>query len=267
MKTNQGTWGITALKTKMIWACFIIFGVVAILFSMTPVFAAGLSGEEARALVVQTDNNIAPHQFESSMIIKNYKPGRDVVQNRTRFYRKGDKMVGIVQSPAGQKGQAFIRDGDNMWMYLPKSEKTVRIGAKDVSMGGEASNADLLRVDLSKDYNITYLASEEVDKTLCHKLELTAKQRTVAYDKVIYWIATETKLPVQREYYSISGKKLKTMYFQNVKTLGGQQRPTTVIIENATNQNYKTEMIYEDLNPNVNLSDNMFNPSYIKRLQ
>ena len=56
-------------------------------------------------------------------------------------------------------------------------------------MGGEASNADLIRTAMADDYNPVYQGEEVMARVVCHKLELTAKKRTVAYDRVIYWIA------------------------------------------------------------------------------
>lgn len=240
---------------------------VVLVLPYTAVFSEGLSVDEVRQLIIQTDNNTAPPQFESYVTMKNYKPGRDTIVQRIRFHRKEDKIVGIIESPVSQKGQAFIRNGDNMWMYLPKSEKVIRISPKETSMGGQASNADIMRLDLAKDYDGKYLGDEVVDGYPCYKLELKAKLRTVAYDRVIYWISREKGLPVKREFYTISGNLIKTMYCKDFKVLGGRERPTLNIIESATNKNFKTELIFESMNPNVSYEDNIFNPSYVKRLQ
>ena len=50
--------------------------------------------------------------------------------------RKGDKMLIIFVEPPSQRGQVFIRDGDDMWMYLPRSKKVMRVGTKDDFYGG-----------------------------------------------------------------------------------------------------------------------------------
>lgn len=240
---------------------------VVLVLPCTAAFSEGLSVDEVRQLIIRTDNNTAPLQFESYVTMKNYKPSRDTTVQQIHFYRKEDKIVGIVVNPVSQKGQAFIRNGDNMWMYLPKSEKVIRISPKETSMGGQASNADILRIDLAKDYDSKYLGDEVVDKYPCYKIEMKAKLRTVAYDRMIYWISREKELPVKREFYTISGKLIKTLYCKDFKILGGRERPTLNIIESATNKNLKTEVIYESMNTNVSYKDNIFNPSYVKRLQ
>ena len=41
----------------------------------------------------------------------------------------------------------------------------------------------------------------------CYKLELKAKDRSVAYDRVVYWVRSDgTFFPVRAEYYTISGR-------------------------------------------------------------
>ncbi|NLY91895.1 MAG: outer membrane lipoprotein-sorting protein [Firmicutes bacterium] len=227
--------------------------------------ANNLSVEEARQLLVRTDNKYEPPQYEALMLMRNHRPDRERQENKLRLLRKNDKMLVIFLEPPSQRGQVFIRDGDDMWMYLPRSNKVMRIGAKDALMGGEASNADLMRTAMAEDYNPVYLGEEVIDGITCYKLELTAKRRTVAYDKVIYWIGKEKDNPVRRDYYALSGKKLRTMYFSDLRLLGGFERPTRIKIENAEQKEYWTEMILEEVNLNVKWEDYIFTPAYVRQ--
>ncbi|MBN1799494.1 MAG: outer membrane lipoprotein-sorting protein [Spirochaetales bacterium] len=240
--------------------------IIALLFfTATACSAFGMSPEQVHALIKRVDANSAPIQYESYLSIKNHKPGGSFTEQKAHVYRKDDKVLIVITSPAIQKGQAIIRNADDMWMYLPNSGKVLRIGAKEQSMGGEASNTDLLRVDLAEDYTGTYVGEETVDGTLCYKLELKANDRTIAYDKVIYWISKEKELPVKREYYSLSGKHLKTMYLKDVKNFHGRVRPSFLLILNEQNTQYKTEILVEEMVAVNNLGDFIFTPSYARR--
>ena len=225
-------------------------------FAMTP--------DDVHALVERVDRNSSPIQYESDLALKNYGPG-SLTEQQAHVFRKDDKVLVVITSPAIQRGQAIIRNADDMWMYLPNSGKVLRIGAKEQSMGGEASNTDLLRVDLAKDYKGTYVGEETIEGVSCYKMDLTAKDRTIAYDRVVYWVSKDGELPVKREFYSLSGKLLKTMYFKDVKNYHGRLRPSFMLIQNQKNQLYKTEILLMEMIEANNLQDFMFTPSYARR--
>jgi outer membrane lipoprotein-sorting protein len=237
-----------------------------ILFLILPVRASfGMTPAEVHALVERVDNNSAPFQYESDLAMRSYGPGGSLTEQQAHVFRKGDKVLIAIAAPAIQRGQAIIRNMDDMWMYLPNSGKVLRIGAKEQSMGGEASNTDLLRVDLAKDYSGAYVGEEGIDGVPCYELELRAKDRTIAYDKIVYWVSKERELPVKREFYSLSGKLLKTMYFKDLKSYQGRTRPSFMLIQNEKNQLYKTEITLMDMIEVDNLQDFMFTPSYAQR--
>ena len=243
----------------------VTLAVIVVCFTALMSASGDMDQAGVQALLVRTDANSMPEMFESDMVMRNYKPGGEVTSNETHVYRKGDKMLAVIKSPAIQKGQAFLRNGDNMWMFLPKSKRVTRIGAKETSMGGEASNNDLLRVDLSKDYDATYLGTETIDGAVCHKLDLKAKRRSFAYDHVVYWISVKEELPVKREYYSLSGQLLRTMSFKEVKSFGSRRITSLIFIVNELNTGYRTEMEIKNMVTDVSLSDSMFTPAYLER--
>lgn len=237
--------------------------VLLLLLPATAVFC--MTPGEVHALVERVDSNSSPFQYESDLAIKNYGPGGSVTEQRAHVFRKGDKVLIAITAPAIQRGQVVIRNMDDMWMYLPNSGKVLRIGAREQSMGGEASNTDLLRVDLAKDYTGAYGGEETADGVPCYKLELTAKDRTIAYDRVVYWVSRDKELPVKRDFYSLSGKLLKTMHFRDLKSYQGRLRPSFMLIQNEKNPQYKTEIILVDMIEVDNLRDFMFTPSYAQR--
>lgn len=240
-------------------------GMLLPLLVMPAAAALAMTPQEVRELVDRVDRNSAPLQYESDLALKNYGPSGSLTEQRARVSRKGDKVLIVITSPAIQRGQAIVRNGDDMWMYLPNSGKVLRIGAREQSMGGEASNTDLLRVDLAKDYDGTYAGDETVEGVPSYKLDLAAKNRTIAYDRVVYWVSKDRELPVKREFYSLSGKLLKTMYFKDVKDFNGRLRPSLILIQNEKNQQYRTEIILVDIVEVHNLQDFMFTPSYVRR--
>jgi len=123
-------------------------------------------------------------------------------------WKKGDEQ-GIVRytAPAKERGTAYLRSGDNTWLYLPSAEKVVRRGGEAELRGGDFSNADIFRLSLVNDYDPTLAGEEVVEGQPCYKLELKAKDRSIAYDRVVYWVRTDGRSTLSKaDYYTLSGR-------------------------------------------------------------
>jgi len=156
-------------------------------------------------------------------VVRPRKPERVV---EMKGWKKGDGQ-GLVRytAPAKERGTAYLRSGDSTWLYLPSAEKVVRVGAKQNFGGGDFSNADIFRLSLVKDYDPTLVGEEVVEGQPCYKLELKAKDRSIAYDRVVYWVRADgTFYPVKADYYTLSGKNLKSLVLSQMKPLGGRTR-------------------------------------------
>ena len=182
-------------------------------------------------------------------------------------WKKGDTQ-GLVRytSPPKERGTAYLRSGESTWLYLPSGEKVVRVGARQNFGGGDFSNADIFRLSLVLDYTPTLAGEEEMDGQRCYKLELKAKDRSVAYDRVVYWVRTDgTFYPVRAEYYTIAGKKLKWLSVSDVALLGSRRRPTLLTMESALEPGARTTLRFLAIEDGVKLEDTLFTPSALER--
>ena len=93
-------------------------------------------------------------------------------------------VAGVFLSPASEKGRSTLRLGDNMWLYIPNVGKPVRITSLQSVVGGVFNNADILALDYSDEYDVAGV--EELEKE--YVLDLKAKTKTVAYDRLKMWV-------------------------------------------------------------------------------
>jgi hypothetical protein len=93
-------------------------------------------------------------------------------------------------------------------------------------LGTSFTIADVLRVDLVKDYNAKLLGTEKVQGRPAYKLELTAKDETVPFARILYWADAENFLPLQSEFYTETGKLLRRALYEERKQLAGALRPS-----------------------------------------
>lgn len=195
------------------------------------------------------------------------RPGKADRVVEMKGWKKGDAL-GLVRytAPPKERGTAYLRNGANTWLYLPSGEKVVRVGAKQNFGGGDFSNADIFRLSLVKDYVPTLVGEESWEGQPVYKLDLKAKDRSVAYDRVVYRVRSDgTFFPVHAEYYTISGRRLKWLTLDEVQRLGGRARPTRLTMESALEQGSRTVLRFLAIADDVALDDRMFTPSALER--
>ena len=134
------------------------------------------------------------------------------------------------QEPAAVRGQEMLRQGENLWVYLPTLKKPTRLASRESFQGGDFNNADVLRVHYQTDYAATVAAGSAIPDAW--EIELKAKTTDAAYDRIKLWMRRSDLMPVKGEYYSASGKMLRMAEFSEVKSYGGFKRPSKIVMKN-----------------------------------
>jgi outer membrane lipoprotein-sorting protein len=228
---------------------------------------AAATAPDAATIVRRADRAVLGDTAAYTLRMTVVRPGKSDRVVEMRGFKKGDDQ-GLVRytAPPKERGTAYLRSADNTWLFLPSAAKVVRVGAKQNFGGGDFSNGDIFRLSLIKDYDPTLLGEEAQNDTPCYKVELKAKNRSVAYDRVLYWVRTDgTFFPVRAEYYTISGKRLKWLTVSGVGKLGGRLRPTSLTMENALEAGARTELRFLDIHDDAKLDDRLFTPSALEK--
>jgi outer membrane lipoprotein-sorting protein len=228
---------------------------------------AAAATPDARAILERAEKAVLGDQAAYTLRMTVVRPGKNERVVEMKGWKKGDAL-GLVRytSPPKERGTAYLRNGDNTWMFLPAAEKVVRVGEKQNFGGGDFQNSDIFRLSLAQDYDPTLAGEEAVDGQDCWVLELKAKDRTVPYDRVRYWVRRDgTYFPVRAEYYTISGKKLKWLTLAGVEKLGGRARPTALTMESALDKGASTTLRFLSIEDDVKLDDRLFTTSALER--
>lgn len=218
---------------------------------------------DGKALLEKVDRNLEPEAYEMTRKLINEEPDGKRKEFILYSVKKGrDKVAALFLAPASDKGRSTLRQGDNMWLYIPNVGKPVRITSLQSVTGGVFNNADILRVDYSEEYDVTS-ASEEGANYL---LDLKAKTGAVAYDRLKLTVDKKTVLPTRIEAYAASGMLVKTLHFKDVKDFGGGiRRPATVETDSPLYKGYKSVMLYAAVKKR-NVADEVFTLNFMSRL-
>lgn len=235
-----------------------LFALLLCLFAL-PVLA--LDGME---ILKKVDRNLEPESSEALRKLINIEPDGKKKEFVLYSVRKGrDQVVGLFLAPQSDKGRATLRQGDNMWLYIPDVGKPMRITSMQSVTGGVFNNADILRIDYTAEYGVESLA----DEGGVHLLALQARTGEVAYDKLKMWVDKKALLPLKIECYAASGMLIKTLYFKDIKDFGGGiKRPATVETDSPLYKGYKSVMIYGQVKKRE-FPDEVFTLNYLPRVE
>lgn len=222
---------------------------------------------DAEALLKRAEKTVLGDDAVYTMRMVVQRTGKPERVVEMKGWKKGDDK-GLLRytGPPKERGTAYLRVGASTWLWLPAAEKAVRVGAKQNFGGGDFSNGDIFRLSLSRDYVATLAGAEPAEGQECWRLELKARDRSVAYDRVVMWVRQDgTDFPVRTEYYTISGRKLKLLTLSDVGRLGRRSRPRLLVMENALETGQRTELHFLSIDDAPRIEDRLFTPSALER--
>lgn len=240
----------------------------AALIATAAVFAAAISHADApidgKAILLKVDRNLEPESYEMYRKLINIEPDGTKKEFVIYSVKKGrDNVAALFLAPATDKGRSTLRQGDNMWLYVPTVGKPMRITSQQSVTGGVFSNSDILRLDYSVEYDVT--STEDQGSTWL--LQLKAKTREVAYDQLKMTVDKKTVQPLKVEAMAASGMLIKTLYFKDIKDFGdGILRPATVETDSPLYKGYKSVMLYSGVKKR-SVPDEAFTLNFMSRLE
>lgn len=174
-------------------------------------------------------------------------------------------------APATDKGVKFLSLGDvnQIWMYLPKVEKTVRIAGsmiKQSMMNSDFSYEDLMsRSNYNDSYSAKIIGHETIAEANCYLLELNAKKGNANYRQIKLWVREDVFIPIKEEFYSGSGKLIKISTQSDLKMMSGRIIPTKITFQDLAQKGHQTTLEINQITFDANIPEQYFNMQYLEK--
>lgn len=223
--------------------------------------------DAARAIVAKADRVRFPGEgFQVDIAINSTQSGEAIEPRKYRVLSKGNSnTVVMTTEPASERGQIILMKDRDLWVFMPEVSQPIRLGLAQ-RLTGQVANGDLARANFAADYNPKILRSETLGDDEYHVLELTAVDRGVTYQRVVYWVRQKDNAPHKAEFYSLSNRLLKTCKYENYQTMLGRQRPTRLVMVDALKSGEQSVLDYANMKLR-DLPDKVFTKDYLKRLE
>ncbi len=177
-----------------------------------------------------------------------------------------DKFIAKILTPKKDHGVATLKIENDMWNYLPKIDRLMKIPSSlmgDRWMGSHLTNDDMVKGDkIDKLYDFELEKIEEHIATV----HCTPKpDAAVVWGSITYIVDMEKSIPVTVDYYDEDGEPVRTIEFDNVENISGRWVPLIMRIKPVESPGELTEMIYESLEFDIDLEDDLFSISSLRR--
>ncbi len=224
--------------------------VVLFLLIICILVTAGRAGEDLTAeeiLAMRDENMVFKTAYsEIDMIIT---IGKRIVIKKLISYTEGiEKSFIEFLSPARDRGMKMLKIGKILKIYFPSAERVMRLSGhmlRQSMMGSDFSYEDMTETaeELEKEYDVKLLAEEVFAGVQCYVLELKSKIENKTYFFIKIWVDKEKFIGLKVEFYAKSGKLLKVLTVEDIKSFKNRYYPTKITMEDKLRKNSKTEMM------------------------
>ena len=180
-----------------------------------------------------------------------------------------DKSLIKILKPKKEKGLATLRVDKNMWNYMPKVKRVVKIPSSMMSsswMGSHFTNDDLVKQSrMAEDYtfSITFEGmndGKEIIEITC----LPNKEAAVVWGKVEVVVYADDYLPLRMIYYDEDLLLSRTLEFTNIEMMDGKIIPTMMSMIPTNEPGESTTVKWEEIQFDVTIDDEFFS---LRKLQ
>ena len=177
-----------------------------------------------------------------------------------------------IQAPAREAGTATLKADQDIYNYLPKVDRTIKIPASMMGgswMGSHFTNDDLVKESqLIKDYFIELTYDGDRDGVTVWEFRLTPKpEAPVVWGHVDYQVRQADYMPLWTRFYAEDGELARTMRYSEFTNLGGRIVPAVMEMVPADKPRETTKVIYEQLVFDIDIDQSFFSLRNLQRGQ
>lgn len=230
-----------------------------------------MHAQTAKEIVQKADSKMRGSSSIVEMTIKTIRPGWSRSMDIKAWTKGTDFSVILIQSPAKDKGVAFLKRKKEVWNWMPSLERVIKLPPSMMSqswMGTDFTNDDLVKESsVINDYDHFIIGDTVIDNRSCYIIRMIPKpQAAVVWGKLIVCIDKKDFIELHTRFYDEDGQLINIMNAYDVKMMDGRLIPTRFEMIPADKKNHKTEMIYRNVQFNKPIEDSFFTTEKIKSL-
>ena len=224
------------------------------------------ASDEAHEIMKKIDNNMRGQNVYMQMKMQITSMGHTRTM-KIQTWAKGTKKSFVKTIyPPKDKGITFLSLDNQMWQYVPKIERIIKIPPSMMLqswMGSDITNDDMVKQSsIVDDYDPKILKKEGSLVTM----QLMPKEdAAVVWGKIVSLIDLSTYTSRKDIFYDEEGEEVRVFYYEKVKKYGQYYMPTYWKLQPSDKPGSFTEIFLEEVRYDSDISDQYFQKSALKR--
>ncbi len=168
-----------------------------------------------------------------------------------------------ITAPRKEAGTATLKAGNDIWNYLPRVDRTIKIPTSLMMgswMGSHFTNDDLVKESrLVEDYDIEIAFEGSRDGVDLWEFVLTPRpEAAVVWGRIEYEVRKGDLMPTWARYYDEDGELIRTLTFGEYQRMGGRLVPALMEIRPEGKPDERTLLRYSELSFDIDIDRSFF---------
>jgi outer membrane lipoprotein-sorting protein len=189
-----------------------------------------------------------------------------------KAWSKGLKKTLIrITAPDKDKGVGTLRIENEMWNYLPKTNKVIKVPPSMMMsswMGSDFTNDDLVKeFSLFEDYSYELIKVDEGRDDLLYINAIPREDLPVVWGNIVIAATKEGYIPVWQKYYDEEGKLMRILNYSDIRKFSGRTIPATMEMIPFSKEGHKTVIRYLKIEFDQKLDEDVFSLRNLRTMQ
>ncbi len=167
-----------------------------------------------------------------------------------------------ILEPKKEKGMATLKINREMWNYLPKTNKVMKIPPSMMMgswMGSDFTNDDLVKeYTYLEDYDFEIIKIKGEKESNTYVKCIPKEGLPIIWGHVVIAVREDRNIPVWQKYYDEKGNLMRELYFKDVKMYGKREVPSVMELIPSKKKGRKTIIRYIEAKFDIKLDKKIF---------
>lgn len=243
-----------------------------IILGFLMISALPLKAQNAKEIIKKSHEQMRGETSKATMNMQIIRPTWERKVSFKTWSKGTQYSMTLITAPANEKGQTYLKRGNEMWNYNPTINRLIKLPPSMMSqgwLGSDFTNDDMLNeASIVVDYNHKLKENETISGRDCYIIELIPKEDApVVWGKIEMWVDKEHYFEMKAVFYDEDMQPEKTHLSSEIKTMNGRKIPTVFSIIPSDKEDQKTKVTIQNIEFNINLPEAFFSRQNMKRLR